>query len=187
LARDPQIEESERICLISTYEFAIVKRENLGRLIKALREFPANDTSLKEQAAVLEGWLNDDESDSLTAIAWNQCSVCGDSWHNYHYDKEKGCSYSYRLYEDNIHVYVFDELEESLKAIRKTSNQRRELLQSLKDLRDTYEDYAEYKRFQVSSGFRVSEYDEEVYPAMIEVYEEVIKDLEEIIAQEEGE
>lgn len=74
LSEDKRLSESERICLLSTFDNVLVLKEDLPRLLKAFREFPY-DTSLKEQAEVIEAATHDKH---LFAICWNQTSVNGD-------------------------------------------------------------------------------------------------------------
>lgn len=75
-----QVSESDKIVLCSTFDNVIVLKEDLPKLITVFREFEG-DTSLPEQADILENYFNTD--DDLIAVAWNQTSVNGDCWINY--------------------------------------------------------------------------------------------------------
>lgn len=74
-----KITASEKITLGTTFDNVIVMKNDIPKVIEAFRNFEGQ-TSLKEQADILEHALNDDD---LMAVAWNQTSVNGDSWANY--------------------------------------------------------------------------------------------------------
>ncbi len=106
---DGKMQEHEKIALITTYDNAIIKRENFQEVIEAFRKFEA-ETSLKEQSDVIEEALKDE---NCIAIGWNQTSVNGDNWCNFGgYDEEKDESIPYNLNSGEKHWYIFKELEE---------------------------------------------------------------------------
>lgn len=74
LSKDPRLTESERICLMSTFDNVVVLAEDIPKLLKAFREFPGN-TSLPEQADIIESIPKDKR---LLGICWNQTSVNAD-------------------------------------------------------------------------------------------------------------
>ena len=57
---DGKMQEHEKIALITTYDNAIIKRENFQEVIEAFRKFEA-ETSLKEQSDVIEEALKDEK------------------------------------------------------------------------------------------------------------------------------
>ena len=71
------VSEVDKIVLGSTFDNVVVMKEDLPKLIDAFRKFEG-ETSLKEQADLIENALNND--DDLIAIAWNQTSVNGQAW-----------------------------------------------------------------------------------------------------------
>lgn len=71
-----KLSEVDKIVLGSTFDNVVVMKNDLHKLVKAFREF-GGETSLKEQADVLEKCLSDDD---LLAVGWNQTSVNADSW-----------------------------------------------------------------------------------------------------------
>lgn len=77
LAEDTRLSEHERIVLNSTFDNVIVFKDEVFKLLAAFRAFEG-ETSLKEQADIIEDAINTDED--LIAIAWNQTSVNSDTW-----------------------------------------------------------------------------------------------------------
>ena len=88
---------NEKICLMTTLDRVLVKKENFTKIIKAFREFEGN-TSLKEQADILES------QDDVIAVGWNQTSVCPNVW----VDGEK----PYNCLAEEEHWWLFEELQE---------------------------------------------------------------------------
>lgn len=109
LADNPEIPINERIVLFTTFDNCLVKKENIGRVIKAFREFEG-ETSLKEQADILERLS---KNENVIAVGWNQMSVCADTWSNCGgYDEEKDKCIPYNCLTGDKHYWLFDELEE---------------------------------------------------------------------------
>lgn len=107
LVKDERLTSEERICMASTFDNVMVKRENLPKLIVAFRKFPS-ETSLPEQADLIEMEMNLDED--LVAIGWNQTSVNGDTWANFGgYDEEEGEPIPYNINTMDRHWFLFDE------------------------------------------------------------------------------
>lgn len=106
LADNKEVSEVDRICLLSTFDRSLVKRENLVRLIKAFRAF-VGDTSLKEQADIIEEMMKDE---NCIAVGWNQTSVNCDTWESYSYDEENDETVPYNCLKQAEHYWVFDEL-----------------------------------------------------------------------------
>lgn len=74
LVDDVRVSETEKICLLSTFDNVYVLRNDIPRLIKAMREFP-HEASLPEQADIIEKLIIDR---NCWAVCWNQTSVNGD-------------------------------------------------------------------------------------------------------------
>lgn len=94
--------EHEQIALQTTYDFALVKRENFSQVVDAFRKFEG-ETSLKEQADVIEEALN---NENCIAIGWNQTSVNDDNWVCYDYDEDKDESIPYNINKGNKHWFL---------------------------------------------------------------------------------
>ena len=110
LQNNKAIPVHERICLYTTLDKALVKRENIPAVIEAFLDF-GGDTSLPEQASLLEDVLKDPD---VIAVGWNQTSVCADTWANYGgYDTEKDESIPYNCLTGTDHFWIFDELDET--------------------------------------------------------------------------
>ena len=108
IVKHPDITDTHKIAMNSTFDNVVVKRENLERLLVAFREFEF-ETSLKEQADLIEAALKDDPE--LLGIAWNQTSVCGDTWDNIGgYDEETEEPIPYNLLKEEKHWFLFEEL-----------------------------------------------------------------------------
>lgn len=106
LYKNQDIPENERIVLATTFDFAIVKRKNIPDVIDAFLKF-GGETSLPEQAAILEKMLHDPD---IIAVGWNQTSVNGDTWINAGgYDKETDETLPYNCLTMSDHWWIFNE------------------------------------------------------------------------------
>ena len=83
LAKDIRIPPEHRITLISTFDYLMVKRENIQLFADSFRKFTKDfgdkmeHSSLLEQAEALEELLKDKKT---YAVCWLQTSVCSDLW-----------------------------------------------------------------------------------------------------------
>lgn len=112
LQHDKNIPLHERICLYTTFDEALVKRENIPIVIDAFRKF-GGETSLPEQADILEKMLSEPD---IIAVGWNQTSVSADSWDTLgEYDEENDENKPYNCLTGKEHFWVFDELEQEEK------------------------------------------------------------------------
>lgn len=116
LADDASVPMFVRITMGTTFDRVMVKRENLGRVAQAFRDFvaayPPGDSacSLIHQADVLEGLIDTEE---CFAVCWNQTSV-GDTWTV----RDGGCEECgegavdrlYDLSRDTGHWFLFEKL-----------------------------------------------------------------------------
>jgi hypothetical protein len=108
IVKHPDITETHKIAMNTTFDNVVVKRKNLKKLIKAFREFEF-ETSLKEQADLIEVAMENDPD--MLGIAWNQTSVNGDTWTNSGgYDEETEESIPYNLLKEEKHWFLFDEM-----------------------------------------------------------------------------
>lgn len=94
LVDNPDVPIAERIVLFTTLDKCLVKKEHLEKVIRAFREFEG-DTSLPEQADILQELLNDDD---CIAIGWHQNNMSCEQW------------YDYNCLKDTKHYWLFDEL-----------------------------------------------------------------------------
>ena len=109
LQHNKDIPLHERICLYTTFDKALVKRENIPAVIEAFRNF-VGETSLPEQADVLEKMLRDPD---VIAVGWNQTSVNADSWDSLGgYDEENDEYIPYNCLTGKEHFWVFEELDQ---------------------------------------------------------------------------
>ena len=69
-------------------------KKDLPKLIEAFRNFEG-ETSLKDQADILEKALSDDD---LLAVAWNQTSVNGGAWESGNIGKNEDGEEAYLPY-----------------------------------------------------------------------------------------
>ena len=108
LADKKDIPTHERIVLFTTFDNCLVKKENLPKVIEAFYNFDG-DTSLPEQAGVLERILDNEE---YIAVGWNQNSINGDTWDNRGgYDPETEVEFPYNCLTMDEHFWLFDELD----------------------------------------------------------------------------
>lgn len=95
LADSADVSVTERIVLFTTLDKCLVKKENLDKVIRAFRDF-RGDTSLPEQADILEELLNDDD---CIAVGWHQNDISCEQWFNYN------------CLNNTEHYWLFDELK----------------------------------------------------------------------------
>lgn len=107
LAYDNNVSETDKICLYTTFDRCLVKKEDIPQVIKAFREFEG-ETSLKEQADVLERMFADE---NCIAVGWNQTSVNSESWIcTGGYDEDEDEYLPYNCLSGKNHYWLFDEL-----------------------------------------------------------------------------
>lgn len=107
LYENEKVSVTDRICLGTTFDWVLVKKEDLHYVIEAFREFEG-ETSLKEQADILEKLQEEKE---LIAVGWNQTSV-DDGWNVLGgYDEESDMNLPYNCYIGTNHWWLFDEEE----------------------------------------------------------------------------
>ena len=106
LADNDKVSTTDKIVLFTTFDRCLVKKENIGQVIKAFEEFKG-ETSLKEQAKILKQLLKDD---NCIAVGWNQTSVNCDTWLDYEYDEENDETIPYNCLKNDEHYWLFDEL-----------------------------------------------------------------------------
>lgn len=106
LFADIGIEPIDRIVLGTTLDYVLVRRDEIGKVIDAFRHF-SGETNLKEQADILSEIMKDE---NISAVGWNQTSVCADTWMNAG-PFEEGEHKPYNYLEQDDHWWLFDELE----------------------------------------------------------------------------
>lgn len=103
-----EVSRTDKICIGTTFDHCLVKKENIPEVIKAFREFDGA-TSLKEQADILEKMYEDE---NCIAVGWNQTSVSDNQWmYTGDYDKETDEPIPYNCLSGDVHFWLFDELE----------------------------------------------------------------------------
>lgn len=105
LANDDRVSDIDKIVLGTTFDNVIVMSKDIPKLVNAFYEFEG-ETSLKEQAGIIERALADDPK--LMAIGWNQTSVCDDAW--VVYDK-RDRSRPYNIKKDTKHWSLFENID----------------------------------------------------------------------------
>lgn len=102
-----RIAEDDRIVLGTTFDKAMVKRENLPRLIEAFEGFIrryGTNPNLDKQVIAYETLAKDE---TCYAVCWTQTSVAGDAW--LVYEKDKDDHRGYDISRDTGHWFLFDE------------------------------------------------------------------------------
>jgi len=111
---DSPLTDDERIVLISTYDWAVTKREDVPKLISAYRNFNVGETSLSEQADVLANMLDDPKYNDVIAVAFNQTSVNTALWEMGEDDLARPCEQlPYNILNEGKHFYVFEDKVEN--------------------------------------------------------------------------
>lgn len=105
LADDEKVEFNDKIVLFTTFDNVVVKKEDINKVIEAFKKFEG-ETSLKEQAAILEEIMNNND---YTAVAWNQTSVNEAKWEGHYDDDDNHIPYNHLTQDE--HYYLFDELK----------------------------------------------------------------------------
>lgn len=95
LMDDKRVSFDERVVMATTLDKCLVKKEDFSKVITAFRNF-GGETSLSEQAEVLEELLEDDD---CIAVGWHQNSISCEMW------------FDYNCLEQNEHWWLFDELK----------------------------------------------------------------------------
>lgn len=103
LYKKENVSDIDKIVLGTTFDDVIVKKEDVQKVIDAFNGFEG-ETSLKEQAAILEEILKDEE---YIAVAWNQTSVNGGAWERY--DEEEEEYEPYNIFKGKEHWNLFKE------------------------------------------------------------------------------
>lgn len=111
LIEDDRVSKAEKICLISTFDYAFCAAENIPELIAAFREL-GGENSFREQADEIQS-LVDFHGSELGAIGWNQTSVCANPWCS---EKECECcgatsSRDYNYHIDTKHEWMWKDGE----------------------------------------------------------------------------
>lgn len=102
-----KIPEHERIVLFTTLDNCLIRREECRRVAEAFRQF-GGETSLDAQAVILERAAMDYH---ITAIGWNQTSVCSENWANAGgYNSKTGEDIPYNCFTGTKHYWLFDEM-----------------------------------------------------------------------------
>lgn len=107
-----KVPEHERIVLGTTFDKCLVKKEDFPKVIEAFRKF-GGETSLPEQADILEKLLDDDD---CIAVGWDQNDISESFWLKY--DDEMDTTHPYNCLTMADHWWLFDDLksENSLKS-----------------------------------------------------------------------
>lgn len=118
LSDNLDIPVEQRIVLFTTFDNCLVKKQDLPRVISALRSFEGEDhkgeTNLAEQADALEEIYKDPE---VIAVGWNQTSINANTWSNAGgYDDVKDEPTPYNCLTGDTHYWLFDELKEEKKT-----------------------------------------------------------------------
>lgn len=109
LWKSDRVTRDEKICLLSTFDDVLVRKENIPLVVKAFRAFDG-DTNLKEQADILEKMIADE---NCIAVGWNQTSVNGTTWVNRAgYDEENDRNIPYNCLTGSDHWWLFEFLDE---------------------------------------------------------------------------
>lgn len=106
LADNEKVSTTDKIVLLTTFDKVLVRREDLAKVIAAFNAFEG-ETSLKEQAIILQEMLEDE---ACIAVGWNQTSVNADTWLTYNYNEEAEDYLPYNCLEQTEHYWLFDEL-----------------------------------------------------------------------------
>ncbi len=101
LADDPNTSIADKIVLLTTFDRYVIKKEDIPTVIECFRHDDYEDTSLSEQAEILQSLYDNDD---CIAVGWNQNDINCNNWGTYHKGKP------YNIFKGKEHHYVFDEI-----------------------------------------------------------------------------
>jgi len=107
LILDERLEKYEKIILASSFDWAIVYKENFDELIDAFEKFDSEHSwklNFPEQIKILKEIKN---NKNAIAIWWNQTSVNCDTWRQI--GNRSSHSVLYNIFKENKHFNVFKE------------------------------------------------------------------------------
>ena len=106
LSKDERLPLNDRIVLLTTFDMAMAKSENLPALIEAMEDFATRykPGSLLEHANVLRKLAKMPE---CIGVCWNWTSVCAGLWTVY--DTVGDDDRAYNIHADTGHWYIFDD------------------------------------------------------------------------------
>lgn len=110
LADNENVSTTDKIVLHTTFDYALVKKQDFDRIISAFQEFKAEGSSLLEQAEIFKEMMKDN---SIIAAGWNQTSVNCDNWANFNnrYCINDDKDHAYNCLIDDKHYWIFDEVK----------------------------------------------------------------------------
>lgn len=108
LAVDPLVPFEHRLVLCTTLDGPLIRSSDIPVVAAAFRAFPkeAGDTSLSEQADLLEAYIG---NDNIIAFGWAQNDICGRTWQAYH-DDGSGEAKPYNCLWDNEHYWLVEDI-----------------------------------------------------------------------------
>lgn len=110
LVDNENVSTTDKIVLHTTFDYALVKKQDFNRIISAFQEFEAEGSSLLEQAEIFKEMMKDN---SIIAAGWNQTSVNCDNWANFNnrYCINDDKNHAYNCLIDDKHYWIFDEVK----------------------------------------------------------------------------
>lgn len=104
-----EVSLDEKITHLSTFDYVLVRRENISRLLMAFKNFSSDKNNLEEQISIIKKGLETD----ITAIGWNQTSVNSNRWlyHDEAYNKDLDEYGPYNCFKNDKHFWLFEKLK----------------------------------------------------------------------------
>lgn len=106
---------TDKIVLGTTFDRALVKKEDIPEVIKAFEAFEG-ETSLGEQVLILTEML---ENENVIAVGWNQTSVVQNQWTRVIYNEENDSFLPYNCLTDTKHFWLFDDINKMRSLLAK--------------------------------------------------------------------
>lgn len=111
LAENEDLEMFERSVHASTFDYAIVRKENFARFAKDLRDFVHLYPPGKSVCHLLQ-WADAIESSDVEAVGFHGTSVSGNLW--YRWDDEKDEEVPYDLEAGDKHFEIYEWLNSKM-------------------------------------------------------------------------
>lgn len=111
LSTNVDIPEYERITLLTTFDYAMVKATDIWRIKDAYLEFTRNalgDNHLISMCMDIKSMMI---APRLTAICWTATSIVGDMWRTYESEQDEHRFYD--MQRDTKHWFLFDTVAEN--------------------------------------------------------------------------
>ncbi|MBW1779264.1 MAG: hypothetical protein JRL30_00805 [Deltaproteobacteria bacterium] len=105
LATSEKLEPCERITMLATFDYAIIRRENFGKVAADLRGFVALNPAPSGSVDHVPAWADLIEASSAEAIGFHGTSVSEDLWQEWDEDADEAVVYDLNKGDRHFEIY----------------------------------------------------------------------------------